>query len=126
MFFLMIQPAPRSTLPHTLFPFTTLFRSPQGTASQTGSDRGGGRPVKTAPSPRTVSPGEVEARPSEVEVDAVQGSHCARTSPSSSLGDTGFSGHRPLPTAPQICHWPAHAQPRRHLDRTSTRLNSSH
>src|SRR3546814_9023690 len=28
MFFLMIRPPPRSTRPDTLFPYTTLFRSP--------------------------------------------------------------------------------------------------
>src|SRR3546814_15089435 len=50
-FFLMIRRPPRSTRTDTLFPYTTLFRSPPGTAS--GSD--------TRPSPLLLQRHLVEA-----------------------------------------------------------------
>src|SRR3546814_7435442 len=37
-FFLMIRRPPRSTRTDTLFPYTTLFRSPQAASARAGSD----------------------------------------------------------------------------------------
>src|SRR3546814_15632164 len=39
LFFLMIRRPPRSTRTDTLFPYTTLFRSPRSLASHEGRDR---------------------------------------------------------------------------------------
>src|SRR3546814_11680307 len=43
VFFLMIRPPPRSTRTDTLFPYTTLFRSPMGLCGGETCLRGGHR-----------------------------------------------------------------------------------
>src|SRR3546814_14750013 len=49
MFFLMIQPPPRSTRTDTLFPYTTLFRSRISPVQALGSERGAVRAVRAHP-----------------------------------------------------------------------------
>src|SRR3546814_20970453 len=48
-FFLMIRRPPRSTRTDTLFPYTTLFRSPRAAAPPRGSAAGHRRPAAAFP-----------------------------------------------------------------------------
>src|SRR5213596_3912263 len=46
-FLLMIRPPPRSTQDRTLFPYTTLFRSPRSRAPPAGCPAGAGRATRS-------------------------------------------------------------------------------
>src|SRR3546814_14031787 len=99
VFFLMIRRPPRSTRTDTLFPYTTLVRSPLpvaavGRPAAARRDRAG---AGDAPEGHAVRRGDLGARPG--------------------AGRRGAGGD---PQARRGA-WPDHAE-----DRKSTRLNSSH
>src|SRR2546430_13231110 len=100
IFFLMIRRPPRSTL----FPYTTLFRSPVEHLIEGGGAGGGERDAEISPHQRAQRrrPGAREQRPD----------------------DGGEADERDDPGLRQL--EVAAPQWRRYLDRKSTRLNSRH
>src|SRR3546814_4801596 len=69
-FFLMIRRPPRSTRTDTLFPYTTLFRSPsRATGQATRSSRSSSprRRCRTSTPPSTSSPSRSEEHTSELQ-----------------------------------------------------------
>src|SRR3546814_21029776 len=65
-FFLMIRRPPRSTRTATLFPYTTLFRSPRSGCQQPGQRRGN-RPLRgrSGRRPQAADPGGAGAAPED-------------------------------------------------------------
>src|SRR3546814_18575015 len=115
-FFLMIRLPPRSTRTDTLFPYTTLFRSPWGWASITGP-RPGGRATTSSRGIRHHRDAEQQGGPQH---DRVRPPRRRRWRGELDLGDQ--ERQRPQPRHARA---PA-AGLRKPRDRKSTRLNSSH
>src|SRR3546814_20133604 len=97
LFFLMIRRPPRSTRTDTLFPYTTLFRSKDLSATR-----------RSAP--------DTDWQPSLA---------CTRAVQQSSIGRKASAAFRPL-SPPVFCRRSGRVRRPPPQDRKSTRLNSSH
>src|SRR3546814_2131619 len=107
----MIRRPPRSTRTDTLFPYTTLFRSPREPAA-VGLDA---RPLDRGPLAPVEHPVMDRRRIRRARDEAVEGIDFADEVALPQAADRGVAGHRPNRRGVE-----------RQQDRKSTRLNSSH
>src|SRR3546814_1564394 len=116
--FLMIRRPPRSTRTDTLFPYTTLFRSPD-----LGTEGGEHRLVDGARPERAQENGQKVGRAGQEAGDTLAGPDAHRRQ---KVGKS--RGTRPERGKVELLDLPGSGQEaeRRPTDRKSTRLNSSH
>src|SRR3546814_2170983 len=132
-FFLIFRRPPRSTRPDTLFPYTTLFRSPQrrgdlgsvAAAGRAGVRRGQPRRARARPDLDRVA-GDVVAQAAVRPHSAVRAVARGVRRDADHAPDAGRAAQLGLACDARAPALAADQRGARAVDRKSTRLNSSH